>query len=496
MERAEYSSTFRGGQTVEKAAKGNLIDTCANVIGTHPDIILRQERLWSLLPEHLKDYVRLATRRFIALEEEKELLPVVIEKIFVEDVMETIDFDNFTGVTNTFLLSVHKRIDLEQLRSLSIVNNRKVNNNTIASFLRGCINLQHLNLKGCLNLKNEAFPEKVVKQLPELRYLNISFTQVSGKAIALVYEHCKKLSTLKLAGCKFADSLTAYKIFPQPSEAMTNLKLRHCVINQNHLQYILGVFPNLETFDYSSSGLRSIRPFYSTSHPSKLRKLNLSNCPSLDLTKPMELRKVLQTHSHLEHIYLTGARISLEFAISDESIRNFKTLFLPELAYPTDLLPVILEKATNLTYLDLSHSYLRFHPDDYAEQLVVDVPNLRTLSLEDTKVVDGSARLISQIHTLHSLFLRGTAISAVGVREIVYACPWLEELDVTSCRAIEIRDRRSLLSNLRKQFWGLLEEAKKHEKVLDPEDGHWYKLERFTSGDEKREGLVKIQYVD
>src|SRR5579871_706023 len=99
MERAEYSVTLRGAGTFEKSTKGNLTATCAEVIGTHPDLILRQERQWNMLPDHLKEYVRLATRRFIAAEEEKELLPAVIAKIFVEDVMETIDFDNFTGVT-------------------------------------------------------------------------------------------------------------------------------------------------------------------------------------------------------------------------------------------------------------------------------------------------------------------------------------------------------------------------------------------------------------
>ena len=449
-----------------------------------------------MLPDHLKDHVRLATRRFLAAEEEKELLPAVIDKIFVEDVMETIEFDNFTAVTNAFLLSVHRRINLPALTRLSLVNNRKLNNPTIALFLKGCVNLEYLNLKGCVNLKNGAFPEKVVKQIAKLQYLNVSFTQISGKAIALIYEHCKNLATLKLAGCKFSDGMTITKIFPHPSEKLTNLKLRHCVVNQSQLQYILTTFPDLETFDYSSSNLRSLRPFYLIEHPSKLRKLNLSNCPSLDLTKPTELHRVLQKHKSLEHIYLTQARISLKFVMPDEAVANFKTLFLPKLATATEFLPVILSKATNLVYLDLSHSSLHFCQDDYLEPLVVNVPNLRTLSLEDTDVGDRSADLISQIHTLHSLFLRGTAISVTGVREIVYGCPWLEELDVTSCRAIEIRERRTILPTLRQQFWKLLGEARNNEKVLDSEDGHWYKLEQFQSGDEEREGLVKMPYVD
>jgi hypothetical protein len=468
------------------------------VIGKHPDLILRQESLWNLLPYHLKNYVRIATRRFLAAEEEKELLPAVIEKIFVEDIMETIDFDNLTAVTNPFLLSVHRRLsqNLGAITRLSLVNNRKLNNTAIASFLKGCANLEYLNLKGCVNLKNEALPQKVVKQIPKLRYLNISFTQISGKAIALIYEHCKELSTLKLAGCKFGDGMNIPKIFPEPSENLRNLKLRHCVVNQNQLQYILRAFPNLETFDYSSSDLRSIRPFYAIEHPSQLRKLNLSNCRSLDLTKAIELRKVLEKHEKLEHIYLTRANISLRSVISDESLNHFKTLFLPQLSYPTDSLPIILSKATNLTYLDLSHSFLRFEEDDYLEPVVVNVPNLRTLSLEDTSVSDRSAPLISQIHTLRSLFLRGTSISVVGVREIVFACPWLEELDVTSCRAIEIRERRSLLQTLRRQFWKLLNEADRTEKVLDTEGGGWFQLERFQSDYELRNGLIRLPHVD
>ena len=425
--------------------------------------------------------------------------PVLIEKMFTEDGMEMLNLDNVSGVSIKLLRTIHKRLDLEKFTSLSLVGNTAISSQAMASFLRGCVNLSYLNLKSCVGLKNDTFPEELVKQLPQLSYLNISFTLISGKGISTIYTNCKKLATLKLAGCNLLEGSSISKVFPHPSDTLISLKIRHCAINSAELQYILEQFPNLENFDCSSSpgsGILSIRPFTTISHTSQLRKLNISNLPKIDLTKPVYLKIFFTIHTKIEHIYLTDSRVNLESVIPDSSLANFKTIFFPGISNSTAILPAILKIAQNLTYLDLSRTYLRFDPDDYSDPLVFNVPHLRTLSLEQTGVTDRSADLISQIHTLHSLFLRNTAISSIGVRVIVYACPWLQEVDLSSCRSIPVRDRRTLLETFRREFWEHLAEAREMGTVLEKDSEEWYTIERFQNEEEDRDGLMRVFAID
>jgi hypothetical protein len=440
-------------------------------------------------------YVRNAARRHYSGDQGsgKQMQPVLLEKMFLADGMEVLNLDDFSGVTNAFLHTVASRLDSELLTSISIVNNQRITGRPVASLLQGCENLKYLNLKGCIKLKNETFPESVVKKLKNLIYINLSFTQVEPKVLASLYRHCTKLETFKLANCKFGRDIKL--IFPHPSDTLKSLKLRHRALSPGQLEYILEIFPNLETLDYSSSTAvtrRSVREFINIQHPSQLRKLNLSNCPDLAMVKPAELKSLFTIHSKLEHIYLTGVRVDLNTVIPEDSFGNFKTFFMPALSnYATGLLPTLLKLGHNLTYLDLSRTHLNFNRYDYSEPLILNVPNLRTLSLEGTHVADESAGTISKLNTLHSLFLRNTVISAKGMRVIIYACPWLDEVDLTGCRRIDVRQRRTLLPTLRNEFYESLVKARETGEVLTDGD-EMYKVETFYNGHEEREGLLRV----
>jgi len=230
VERGEFAASFRGGTSNARHQKSSLLRTCSDAIGAAPDIILRQSETWEILPGHLKDYVRNSVRALSA----SKLPGMLIEKLFVEDDMQVLDLDDFPGVTNSLLNGLSKRLDLDKLTSLSLVNSTEIGSNSLATFLRKCVNISYINLKGCVELKNETFPEKTVKQLSQLSYLNVSFTQLTGKGLATVYSLCPKLATLKLAGCKVIggkDSIS--NVFPHKSETLINLKLRHCTITSH-----------------------------------------------------------------------------------------------------------------------------------------------------------------------------------------------------------------------------------------------------------------------
>ena len=496
MERGEFAASFRGGTPKVRNQKSSLVRTCSDAIGASPDVVLRQPEGWEILPDHLKDSIRNSVKALSA----SKLPALLIEKLFVEDGTKVLDLNDFPGVTNSLLRSLSKRIELDKLTKLSLVNDTQIQSNSLAVFLRKCLNLSHLNLKGCVELKNETFPEQTVKQLLQLSYLNVSFTQITGKALAIVYSLCPKLATLKLAGCKVIggkDSIS--NVFPYRSETLINLKLRHCTITQAQLQHILEALPNLETLDCSSSStstVRSLRPFLTRPHPSQLRKINLSNCPNLDLTKAADLNRFFILNPKLEHIYLKDAKVNAKSVIPKSSLANFKTLFIPGISNPTDFLPSILELAANLVYLDLSHTNIRFDTSAYSAPMIFNAFHLRTLSLEKTPVNDKSAEILSEFHSLRSLFLGQTLISATGVGRIVFACPWLEQLDLTSCRGIDVEDRRTLLDTFRKRSFEYLSEARYTGKVLERETLRWYTVETFHNDDEDREGLIQVPFEE
>ena len=78
----------------------------------------------------------------------------------------------------------------------------------------------------------------------------------------------------------------------------------------------------------------------------------------------------------------------------------------------------------------------------------------------------------------------------------MFACPWLEQVDLRSCRGIVIENRRTLLDSLRKELGEYLAEARKTGTVLETVSGVWYRLEHFQSEGEEREGLMQVSTAD
>ena len=492
LERAEFASTFRGPTRVEaRYKKTTLVRVCADIIGTHPEIILRQAETWDLLPNHLKVSVRSEARRHHA----SELQPLLIDKLFIEHDMQSLDLDHLSRVTGKFLRSLHSRLDRSILTSLSLVENEAIGVSPLASFLKGCNNLERLNLKRCYNITNDVFKD-VAKSLANLTYLNVSFTRVTGSAIALIYASAPKLAIVKMAGCALCDGRRVRYVFPHPSDNLLSLKLRHVTLNAQDIHHILVSFPKLQNFDCSaapSSSSINLATFIKMPHRSELRKLNLSNLPNLRLNSVNLLHDFFKVHDKLEHIYLTGIRVNFATAIPRSSLARLKTLFLPELGcFSPDFLPTCLEFATNLTYLDLSKTLIpfTFFSNDDMKPLVCNVPHLQILSLENASINDLSTMTIARIPTLRSLFLRNTLISTFGARTIVFACPWLEELDVSSCRNIPLRERRTLLQTLRLEFWERLEQAHETGLAIDDKGSIEFVVEKLYSEGEEREGLI------
>jgi hypothetical protein len=438
----------------------------------------------------LKVYVRNATRRLHG----SEIRPILLEKLFIEEKMESLDLDQLPGVTNVFLQTLRTKLDRSILTRLSLAGNEGIGAPAVALFLKGCTKLEHINLKRCYNVTNDVFNEDVSKSLSNLTYLNVSFTRVTGPAIVTIYTNAPHLAILKAAGCAIRGPGRSLKyVFPHPSSSLLTLKLRHVTLNPQDIRHILASFPQLQNFDCSAapaSNPINLTTFIKMQHPSQLRKINLSNLPSLSLYSAKLLDEFFTVHDKLEHVYLTGVRVNPTTAIPTVSLTRLKTLFLPEMTFSRDFLPTVLEIGANLTYLDLSKTRISFSQDDYPRPLIFNVPHLQILSLENASVDDFSAETIAKMHTLRSLFLRNTLISALGVRIIVFACPWLEEVDVSTCRNIPLLERRTLMASLHREFGELLGQARGEGSVVDPECERTFVVQKLYSEGEEREGLI------
>jgi Leucine Rich repeat len=459
----------------------------ANVLGRNPEAILRQSVKWDLLPDHLREAVRRAARGYFANSTDREILPAAIQKIFIDAEMETLNLDGLTGVTNGFLNSVKRTLPLERLTRLSLVNCKKVSDFTLAGMLNQTTNLEYLNVKGCAELQDASMPEKVIRKLTMLVYLSISNTRITGQTVGFFYEHCPHLATLKIAGCRKHMKVT--KVFPRQSETLTSLKVRHCPISTADFNHLLELFPNLRTLDASSTDIVHLTMI--TKLGSELRKVNVSNCRSLN--QPYNLFEILSFCPHLEQFYVTKAIAGRHSdQLPDECLARYKTLFLPELAFGDIFLPRILRIAVNLTYLDLSRSKEKFELDS---DTPINIVNLRTLSLEGCPITDEGTKTLCRIHGLKSLFLRRTLIGIEGGRRVVYGCPWLEELDVTSCRSIDIYHRRDLLEFLREEFQDLLSRSRDIQgDIITDDNGITWRRKLFSNGEEAKEGFEELAY--
>ncbi|KAG0351732.1 hypothetical protein BG005_008780 [Podila minutissima] len=75
---------------------------------------------------------------------------------------------------------------------------------------------------------------------------------------------------------------------------------------------------------------------------------------------------------------------------------------------------------------------------------------LEELGLDETPLGSEAWAVLSQFHQLNRLSLANTRMDQEAVERVVQACKLITSLDLTSCRAIPIRKRRSLLQDVRK----------------------------------------------
>ncbi|KAJ3553179.1 hypothetical protein NM688_g3753 [Phlebia brevispora] len=270
-----------------------------------------------------------------------------------------------------------------------------------------------------------------------------SYTAVPPLSLAPILKNCKGLEVLKLAGITswtdatvnklwFALGMTETSGFELP--ALRTLKLRQTYLTDATINVALSVSPNIRRLDLSFTLVR---------HPPLL--INNTSLEKLSLTSTKvssaDLLKIVSGMTKLKTLVLGAmgrdagsvAAVSNTTAMTmtDETLRKLTSL----LAHCDDI-----ENILNLAGItSLRSSDLEGLP---AEELGQPHAAVQTLILNNTSVDDSAAPFIASCDSLQTLELSGTKLTSEGLDEILDACVHLENLNLTSCRGVDVAHRR------------------------------------------------------
>jgi len=242
---------------------------------------------------------------------------------------------------------------------------------------------------------------------------------------------------------------------------LRTMKLRHAELSDVSVKSVIRLCPNLRRLDLSFTLVR--RPFsLVTSQMPPLEKLALTSTAvtTVDLLPALRLLPHLKTLSLGALCVSPGATVSISNAALNDAIlreltdiletRHIENLSLVKnvklgfLAGKDNALRNFISRVgRKCKWLDLSElPSLRSSDLEGLMAPPGDSPGLTTLILNNTAVDDDAAPFLASCVSLVTLQLAGTKVTSDGLFPILDSCTKLENLDLTSCRGVPVRDRR------------------------------------------------------
>ncbi|KAI9007124.1 hypothetical protein BC832DRAFT_430298 [Gaertneriomyces semiglobifer] len=326
---------------------------------------------------------------------------------------------------------------------------------------------------------NRHLDDRVVQALKEhcplLRKIDIGYTSVTHRGVAYIF--CMnaitvvKCTGINVGGTKAWESFEQNN--PDARPQLTHLKLRGCEqMTSDGLAIILRIAgPQLQSLDISEPAPSVVLTFQ-TLEPClrTLVKLNVAgvNCRNAQFLNIME---ALHNNGTLTKLTMTESNASRSFAMRGTR-HNKLSVILPYLnrirklfINCTDLvyLTPVLKAVPNIEALDVSDNVCNpidfvDIPDQELESMLPCHKTLVHLNLSRTRVDDRIVPFLKRCQRLKTLLIESTQLTASGIRDVIQACPQLEELLLTGCRAIPPRERRDFFAKSWAEFHGEIAE--------------------------------------
>ncbi|KAF8634002.1 hypothetical protein AX15_001176 [Amanita polypyramis BW_CC] len=378
--------------------------------------------------------------------------------------------DDLPGVSKRTISDV-SRLNA-RVRELEISGFGKIPDNIFASTLRHLKELRVLILRGCSKVGAQTI-SVVTSSCPDLKIINLNYTSANPASVAQLVTSCKSLEVLKVAGIRNWTDATFTNFFPGIDQGtilinLRTLKIRQTQLGDTSISFLINLCPNLQSLDASFTLLKRPASLISTPHVPPLQKLSLTSTSIL----PRDLAPVLSLFPQLRTLSLGALGVSHG---SQASIGNTSAMTMDDagLGAVTDALAdiVCLERISLVGNTKLGMT-AKHGPalSDFVSRIgrkckrlnLAGIPNLRSadlagllpkrdgddsaavesLVLNNTGIDDEAGIYIAACNRLRMLGVAGTRLTSNGLYPILNACPELGDLDLTSCRGINVVERR------------------------------------------------------
>ncbi|KAK0208562.1 RNI-like protein [Desarmillaria ectypa] len=376
--------------------------------------------------------------------------------------------NNLPGVNRNTISSI-KRFG-ENLRELRLTGFEKIVDEVFASVLLNVPRLKVLVLRGCSKVGGKTV--LAASKCPQLRVANFNYTSATPASLAELLVGCSELEVLKLAKISNWTDTTFSKFLSSVDEAfrhvhLRNLKLRQTAVSDHLMVDLTTICPNLRRLDVSFTAIR--KPSLWVNQAPHLEKLCLTSTaissgelcitirglPQLKTlaigalgigTSPSTMINNTSSMTLNDNDLVLVSNLLAEYGgLESLSLVSNTKLNLTRSRESSALCHMISRVGRKCKYLNLS-SISSLRSSDLAGLMPTsedDEPSaLQTLMLNNTGVNDEAALFISCCPELATLELAGTKITNDGLFPIIDACPKLGNLDLTSCRGVNVVDRR------------------------------------------------------
>ncbi|PFH54649.1 hypothetical protein AMATHDRAFT_185367 [Amanita thiersii Skay4041] len=467
------SSSAYSLRNVPQATIPSLATLCARKFASHFIELRSNERLWERLSPQLKALPdALVPKVFSML---RLSCPTYLKHEFIVTYMlrgPSVSLtDALPGVNNRTIQDI-PRIN-PALHELHLTDlGSKITDATFASTLRQLKNLRVLNLRGCSKVSTKAISALIIS-CTALKTVNLNYTTVNPASVAQLIMACPDLEVLKLAGIpNWTDATFANFLHGMlPGHQLVKLrtiKIRQTLLGDGSINALVNLCPNLNNLDASFTLLKRPTSLINQLSVPPLNKLSLTSTsisshdlgvilPNLQSLRTLSLGALGISHGSQASINNTSAMTM------DDNMLTMITSALMHLPYLEDVslvgnskLGITAKKDTALAdfisrigrkckRLNLA-GIPSLHSADLAGLLTntgcQEEPSLEVFNLNNTGVDDEAGIYISSCIHLRSLYVAGTRFTRSGLFPILDVCPSLKNLDLTSCRGINVVDRR------------------------------------------------------
>ncbi|KAJ7597217.1 RNI-like protein [Mycena floridula] len=461
------SAVFTAGSSSEPSTRALAVTTvpplttiCARIFSqnylrlrNNPIAWERASRWLRVIPNHLSEkiFTILTSTCPTYLQHE------IIATYFIRGPSISLSKD-ITGVNKQTILAIPRYA--ASVRSLILSGLDKISDETFAAVLPKLPLLHVLVLRGCTKVGQKTIT--AAQPCTHLQVVNLNYTSPTPASVAALVVTCKSIQVLKLAGmvswspASFSKFIAGLDGITELTQLQT-LKLKRTPFLEASLHSLTSLCPQLQRLDLSSTSF--VNPPLQNAVTPKLVKLSL-NFTNITRSSLLGLVSPLSQLKNLSIAALGLHQGSISSLMTDDTLRELTAIL--ENCNGLESVNLLGNKHLGMSSKGGSALWSFINRVGRKCKLLnlAAIPSLRsfdlsgllseegdqiplvTLILNKTGIDDDAAPFIGRCCDLGMLDVASTRLTKDGLLQIVDTCAKLEILDLSSCRGVNVGDRR------------------------------------------------------